>query len=200
MKKSKKSLVQTIIFMIVLAGIIFCCFFLFRQRAEKRAEEKAEQSLEKSEVDKILFMDIEGTYPQTPRAVLKLYSRILTCLHNEEVVPVEIEGLAEKLRLLFDQEFLDNNPFDDHVDSLTAEVAEYDMLKRTINAYTIESPISVVEWTIEGVDYSRLIACYTLKEGKAYSKVYEEFLFRKDDAAKWKIVGWRKVDESEMEK
>ncbi|MDE7060570.1 MAG: hypothetical protein K2O71_03115 [Lachnospiraceae bacterium] len=45
-----------------------------------------------------------------------------------------------------------------------------------------------------------MIASYTqyLQKDRKYLKVYEEFILRKDDAGKWKILGWYLTDEDAM--
>ena len=67
MKKSKKSMIQTVLFMLILAAVIFGCYYLVQKNSENRAKQEAEKAAQQSEYDKLLEMDITGNYPK-PRA------------------------------------------------------------------------------------------------------------------------------------
>ena len=199
MKKSKKSTIETVILLLIIAAVIFACCFMLQKKSKERAQEEAQLAAQKTEVELLLEMDIENGYPKTVRAVLKLYSRIVQCLHNEEITDAQISAMALQLRTLFDEEFLANNPYNEHVDSLILEVAEYDMLDRTIPAYEIDSIKSLEEWENENGKFCSLVACYSIKEAEQYGRIYEKFLFRLSEDNNWKIVGWEKADENDME-
>lgn len=200
MKKKKKSgTLSTIIFLVVLVALIFGCFFLAQKKSKERAEEQAQIEAQQTEAEKLIMMDIEQRYPVTVREVLKLYNRILQCVHNEEVSDAEVKALAGQLRCLFDDEFLQNNPYDQHVESLILEVAEYDMLDRTIAKCEIESAKSLSEWTNELGSFASLNVTYTIMEAKNPGRVNEKFLLRKQEDGRWKIVGWERIDNSEVE-
>lgn len=200
MKKKKKSdIVSTIIFLVILVAVIFGCFFLAKKKSNERAEEQAQIEAQQTEAEKLIMMDIEQRYPVTVREVLKLYNRILQCVHNEEVSDAEVKALAGQLRILFDDEFLQNNPYDQHVDSLILEVAEYDMLDRTIPNCEIESAKSLVEWKNDQGSFASLNVTYTIMEAKSPGRVSEKFLLRKQEDGRWKIVGWERIDNAEVE-
>ena len=191
----KKNTVFTWIFMIVLAAAII---FGFIRVSNKKNEKNIETDGEQTEADKLLEKDILASYPATPREVIKLYSRFLKCFYNEEIEEGQLEGLAAQIRLLFDDELLEENPKETYLLALEAEIAEYKLNKRTLLSYQIEKASSAIEWSDEGSEYTRLIAYYSLKESLVY-KVHEEFVLRKDKADRWKILGWRLVDKEEME-
>ncbi len=200
MKKKKKSdIISTIIFLVILVAVIFGCFFLAKKKSNERAEEQAQIEAQQTEAEKLIMMDIEQKYPVTVREVLKLYNRILQCVHNEDVSDAEVKALAGQLRILFDDEFLQNNPYDQHVDSLILEVAEYDMLDRTITNCEIESAKSLSEWTNEQGNFASLCVTYTIMEAKSPGRISEKFLLRKQEDGRWKIVGWERVDNTEVE-
>ena len=106
MKKKKKSgTLGTIIFMVILVALIFGCFFLAQKKSKERAEEQAKLEAQQTEAEKLIMMDIEQKYPVTAREVIKLYNRILQCVHNDDVTDAEVKALAGQLRCLFDDEF-----------------------------------------------------------------------------------------------
>ena len=57
---------------------------------------------------------------------------------------------------------------------------------------------NIVTWTDEEKEYARVIASYTQQEDRKYFKVYEEFILRKDENGKWKILGWYLTDADAM--
>ena len=76
---------------------------------------------------------------------------------------------------------------------LKLDIAEYQSLERKITSYKVDSSNNIVTWTEDGVDYARMIASYTTKEGSSYFKTQEEFILRKDENSKWKILGFREL-------
>ena len=201
MKKKKKSgILGTIIFMVILVALIFGCFFLAQKKSKERAEEQAKLEAQQTEAEKLIMMDIEQKYPVTAREVIKLYNRILQCVHNDDVTDAEVKALAGQMRCLFDDEFLQNNPYEQHVEMLILEVAEYDMLDRTIPRCEIESADSMAEWKNDKGSFASLNVAYTLKEAEQFGQVSEKFLLRKQENGRWKILGWEKIDHAEVEK
>ncbi len=197
MKNSVKSTIQTIFIMLIILALIAGCYIVIKEKKKAQVEEDTATVL--TETEQLLAMDLESDYPLTPRAVLKLYCRIVECSYNESLDDTQLEAMVKQMRLLFDEEFLSNNPFDDHLDSLKQEITDYQATGKTITSYNVESAGNVVEWEADDESYARLIASFTTRQEASYSKVYEEFLFRKDDVNLWRIVGWRIVDQGETE-
>lgn len=200
MKKKKSGTLGAVIFVVILAALIFGCFFLAQRKAKERAEEKAQLEAQQTEAEKLIMMDIEQKYPVTVREVIKLYNRIVQCVHNDDVNDAEVTALTGQLRCLFDEEFLRNNPYDRHVESLILEVAEYDMLDRTIVKAEIESAKNISEWKNEKGSFASLNVSYTIMEAKNPGRVNEKFLLRKQEDGRWKIVGWERIDDAEVER
>lgn len=197
MKATSKSTIHTIIIMIIVVALIAGCYLLILQKKKSDREQAADVAL--TEVEELAAMDLVNEYPLTPRAVLKLYCRINECFYNEELTTDQLETVVKQMRLLFDEEFLGINPYDTQVLSLMSEIEEYKTLNKSITGYQVESAGNVVEWEAEGESYARLIASFTTKQETVFNKVYQEFLFRKDDGGLWKIVGWRVVDKTDIE-
>lgn len=193
--KKRKNTVITWIVMIILAAAIVAAYFVISSR--KNAD-NYEAEAEKTEVDRLLERDLDSSYPATAREVVKFYSRILKCYYNEELTQEQLEGLLDQMRRLYDAEFLAANPRETNLEELQEEIRDFAARKCTITSYQVEQAANVVTWTDEGKEYARMIAAYTELEDKHHLKVYEEFILRKDDAGKWKILGWRLADENDM--
>lgn len=193
--KKKKNTVVTVVVMIIVAAVIVGGYFFISAR--KNAD-NYEGSKEKTEVDNLLGKNLDSSYPVTAREVVKFYSRILKCYYNEALTQEQLGGLLDQMRKLFDAELLAENPRDTHLADLQEEISDYAARKCTVTSYQVEQAGNIITWTDEEKDYSRVIASYTEKEGNDYLKVYEEFILRKDDAGKWKILGWRLADEEDM--
>ncbi len=195
--KKKKNTVITIIVMLILAAIIVGGYFLISAR--KNAE-NYEGSKEKNEVDNLLEKNLDSSYPVTAREVVKFYSRILKCYYNETLSEQQLGGLLDQMRKLFDEELLAENPRDTHLADLQEEIRDFAARKCTITSYQVEQAGNIITWTDEEKNYARVIASYTQfeKEENHYLKVYEEFILRKDDSGKWKILGWQLADAEDM--
>lgn len=146
-----------------------------------------------TETTRLIEKDLSATYPATPREVVKLYSRYAKCLYSGDVNDKEIEQLVNQVRLMYDKELLEHNPLDDYLFELKLDIAEYRSLERKITSYKVDASNNAVTWTEDGVDYARMIASYTTKEEASYYKTQEEFILRKDENSKWKILGFREL-------
>lgn len=195
MKSRKKSSMKTVFAMIVLVCLIFSAFMYFSSRKDK---EKAEVVVEQSEADKILDQDINNVYPPTAREVLKRYGRIVKCIHSGEVSEEEVSALGDTIRLLYSEELIQENPRDEYVKKLQDEVGDYKKLNKTVTSYAIDTAENTVTWSEDGIEYARLLASFTTKEGATFLKTYEEFILKKDMQNQWKIIGWRIADQEDM--
>lgn len=177
--------------------VVLVVFFMLNQNAEDGIFAKKENT--STEVQNILSKDIERNYPATVREVVRLFSRISKCYYNETISASEFQQLITMQRMLFDEEFLDNNPLDTFVNSLSSEIEEMRKNKNTMISYRVQKQSSVTAWEYGENTFSSIIASYTLKEGADYKKTYEEFLLREDESGRWKIVGWRLTEPVEIE-
>ncbi|MDE7298160.1 MAG: hypothetical protein K2N94_04945 [Lachnospiraceae bacterium] len=194
--RNRKNTVITVVFMIILAaGIIAGYFFLVRGKDSENYEGQGMQD----EAEKLLLRDLDTSYPATPREVVKLYSRMMKCYYNGGLKEEKIEAMAAQMRKLFDEELLEANPNDVYMPDLKDEIEDYAANKRTITSYQVETANNVVTWTSEEREYARLVVNYTYKEDQQYFKVYEEFVLRRDETERWRILGWRLAEKEDME-
>lgn len=153
-----------------------------------------------TEAQNILAKDIDRNYPATVREVVRLYSRISQCYHNQEISEEEFKALIEMQRKLFDVEFLDNNSLETFTNNLAAEIDAAKAKENRMAAYRVQKQSSVITWQDEENHFSSIIACYTMSaKGELPTRTYEEFLLREDEKGRWKIVGWRLTDPIEIE-
>ena len=86
-KKKVGSALTTLLVTLILGVILVIMFWKVLNRERPLGESEA------SEVKILLEKDIENDYPVTPREVIKLYLRFISCFYGEELERDEIEGL-----------------------------------------------------------------------------------------------------------
>lgn len=189
MRKAKRRTITTIITMTIAAILILMLYFYWSYRnPSKEASVK-----ELTEVEKLLEKDLELYYPETPREVVKLYSNMMKTLYTG-ITDKEVEGIALKLRELYDTEFFDNNPETEYLKNLYSDIAEWKDNDRTITYFILKDEAMDQEGVIDGKEYAVVNASYTIQEKGKYSEVWR-FLLRKNDDKKWKILGWQLMPE-----
>lgn len=149
-----------------------------------------------TEVDKVLSRNLETNYPPTPRELVKYFSEITECFYNEEYSEEKLVELADKIRLLYDDELVANQTEEDYIKQLKEDIEEFQENKRTIYSYEPSSSIDVEPFTEDGYEWARLYCIYSVKEGTQIKKSNTQFLLRKDPEGHYKIYGW-KLAESE---
>ncbi len=191
-----KKLAQLIGVLCLVAFVILGVFLALNLREDNSTFSKGDKP--NTEAQKILAKDLDRNYPATVREVVRLYSRISSCYHNEKISEEEFQGLVELQRKLFDEEFLENNPLDTFTNNLSNEIAVARQTEYEMVSWRVQKQSSVQTWESGENHYASIIACYTM-HGDDYTRTYEEFLLREDENGRWKIVGWRLTDPVEIE-
>ncbi len=189
--KSKKQ--KTMLTVFVMAILVVAAAIIFWQIIQNRHNQKELTKSKNDEIQVILDKDFKDGYPGTPREVLKMYSRITSCLYNQSMSAQEQKALVEKMREMFDTELQQNNTLEEQLEDLKADIREYKKAKRSISSYMIDKNSSVVKQKIKGKQCASLYASYLIQEGNSYKKSNEQFLLRQDEDGKWKILGWELV-------
>ena len=106
--------------------------------------------------------------------------------------------MVDMTLLLMDEELAANNPKEDYLKRVKAEIATFKLAERTIVSYTLESSNEVETGTIDGQESAVVQSSYFIKEQNSdsnnpYSKTYQDYLLRKDADGQWKILGFEKV-------
>ncbi len=193
-KKLTKLIGSLCLAVVVVLGV----FLALNLREDDGVFSKAEKP--NTEAQNILAKDMERNYPATVREVVRLYSRISRCYHNETISEEEFQELVEMQRKLFDEQFLDNNPLDTFTNNLSAEIEAAKERKYQMVSWRVQKQSSVIDWQDGDNHFASIIASYTMNETEAGpTKTYEEFLLREDENGRWKIVGWRLTDPVEIE-
>lgn len=187
-KKSTKLIVMGIMGIIIVAA-----FIVLLQRGKNSGKDA-----KKTELGTLLVYDMENNYPKTARGVLKLYNRLLVCFYNNRLSEADTATLLKQMRLLFDEELLENNPWDEHFESLTAEIKEYKSRKKKIVSYQIQKESEKETAKVDGKNYVTLLASYFATEKSSKSKSYQQFILRQDTDEKWKILGWQLTEPTEI--
>lgn len=182
--------IGAIIVAIVCVALVCGGFYMLKSRGQNTVE----NSTKLSDVQKITTRDLEKSYPSTPREVVKLYNKIITCYYSTEFKNGELEDLADQAIVLFDDDLKAKNPREIYLSALKSEIAEYKGKSKSISQSTVCSSNDVLYLTDKDDDIAFVNTSYFIKEGSDHNKTYEQFILRKDDQGRWKILGYYQID------
>ena len=194
-KKKKNSPVGTIIFCVLLAGVIIGLYVMLTRKNE---ETKAEIPVESSEADILIKKDLDWEYPATPREVVKLYARLTKCIYNDELTEEQMEKLVKQVRNLYSYELLENNAEDEMLAFIKGEIADYRKEGKVIYSYTIDSANNVTTIKTKAGNTALIKMFITLKAGARMDRAFEEFSLIEEASGRWKIAGWRQAEEKSL--
>lgn len=195
MNKSKQSTKKTITVMIIVLIVIAVSYYFIRTSTKPLINIGADND---SEVEKILSKDLDNNYPSSPREVVKLYSRISKCLYNENLSEKEIDKLAKVIRVLLDEELLENNPNDVYLIDLKTDITTFRKAKRTIVNHSLQNNEDIIYWDNKEESMASIVSSISLKEDSEYAKIYHKYILKKDMDGNWKILGWGSTDEIDI--
>ena len=187
-----------VIVLILMAVLVIGAFAFVAYRTPKTAEEATEVT-EKAE---LMSRNIAANYPSTPREVMKLYNRYMLCLYgvdSSELTDDEVRALGRKLREMFDDELLEENPEEVHLLSLSQEIAAFRTDEKVMIQTNVCDSNEVDYIDVDGASGALLESSYFVKKGtKEFSRTYQQFLLRKDKNGNWRILGFVKVNGGEV--
>lgn len=192
MKKTRGILAITLI---IAFGVVYYAFI-----ADRGTEPQPVTMETNDEVSKLIVRNLETDYPNSPREVVRFYSRIMQSYYALDYTEEELLKLVSQSRILFDPELLEGNPEETYIEDLKAEIKSYEEIEQTITNYKVAEVSKIQYYSENGLDYAKVPAEYTLKSKNGSSKVYEDYMLRKDEEGSWKILGWQLTPESELEK
>lgn len=194
MRKASKRITSVIVTILIIA-IIASLFYL--EWSQRSNEKKKVNNETLTEAGKLLERDLVTNYPETPREVAKYYSNITKVLFSG-LKDDEVEALAKKVLELYDEEFLMNNPETTYLKDLYSEIAAWNKAERKITNFLLVDEEKDKRWEQDGREYANVIVSYfTLDERK--NSQTRNYLMRKSEDGKWKILGW-KYNEEEQSK
>lgn len=188
----KKNLKKILILMVV-ALLVVVAFWIVANKNNTNDEKKEE----KSEVEKLLDSDLENDYPDTPKGVVDLYSRIIKCLYGEEYSEEEMQLIAKKAHFLMDEELASHNEFEEYYQNLRNDVEEYKVDEKKISSYLVEGGDDVKYKDFQERKYAFVECTYYTKGKEGTAKVPEEYTLRMDEKGYWRILYWKMVNSNE---
>lgn len=189
--KNKKTAIIGIIVVVAIAAMVIVAFYM----QTRRGKTEAEPEVDVSKVMDILLRDIDKSYPPTPKEVLKYYSEITCCFYDDSITEEQLEQLAKRSYLLYDDELKDNMSFDTYYENLKKDVIDFQAQKIVVSGYSVSAATDVERFNEDGFEWARLYAQYRLRQGTEYRYSNEVFILRKDNVGHWKIYGFDLVKE-----
>lgn len=191
MKKYRGAYLVTILILLVVLG-----YALFINRNTGTSEEN---NTNLNEIDILTTRDLSTNYPNTPNKVIDFYSRIMKCYYSEGYEDDTIEKLVKQSMLLFDDELLEQNPYEELLENTKEEIENFKEADRRITNYIIGSSGDVKYYSEDDKDYAVVRVKYLLRDISGYGESYEQYMLRKDENGNWKILGWEMTPESERD-
>ena len=151
------------------------------------------------EVAKVLNKDLEESYPYTAREVVQFFVRIQKCYYNEDYTDEELVKLAFKATELFDDELKADKKFDEYFEDLRDEIDAFESDNKVINRVILDKSSEVVYSTVDEQKYASINCTYYVKGDASTSRVMGTYILSKDEAGRWKILGWKQYEGSEWE-
>lgn len=186
MRKGPKS-------MAVLAVMVITVFALYYYLVNK--VERAAPEVETTAVQDVLLRNLENDYPPTVREVVKYYNEIMRCYYSEEPTDTELTELADKAFELYDKELIDYQSEEMYLQNLKAEIAAYKAAGTVLSHVALSSSTAVDYYTYQGRECAQIRCIYTMRQKTSLMTVREIYVLRKDDAGRWKILGWDSADD-----
>lgn len=145
-----------------------------------------------SNAEKLIAKDIENNYPNTPGKVVELYSDFTLEFYATNLDEDTLEKLVKQSMLLFDEELLAVNSEEELIQKTKEEAEEYHNKSQTITRYILEDSRDIEYYTLENISYCVVTVEYFIRNSKGgLAKTYEDFMLRKDEFDRWKIMGWQ---------
>ncbi|MGB4660356.1 MAG: DUF6715 family protein [Mobilitalea sp.] len=189
--KAKYRTLATVLIMSLLALIIIAIYLYFSNRTEPLEEPSVENM---SEIELLLDKDLDLYYPESPREVTKLFSRMMKAIYDTDTEQDQLEVIAMKIRNLYDEEFLTNNPEDTYLTNLYTDIAIWKEADRRITNFIVADEETNQISEIDGVKYAIVSVSFTIQENGKFVEKWEVML-RQGNDKKWKILGWKTVSE-----
>lgn len=192
MKKMGTKGFTIVIMLIVILGLAYYTYL--NNNANNRQE-----TSEETETEKLLNYDFESNYPKTVRETVKLHCRYLKSAYNNVFTEEELFTINRNVRELFDEELLKNNAEEDQFQRLKNEIQLYEENKQKFVSYSLAEASQVQYNTEDGVEYAKMKVTIVLKVDSSTMSGEEEYILRKDEQGRWKILGWQSVSKNTTE-
>lgn len=177
---------------ILCIALVCGCFYYVLDKNKKDENKNGELTT----VQKVITKDLDKKYPATPREVVKVYNRIITCYYGEEYSDKEFDGLVDQAMKLFDNELLSQNSKSVYSSSVKKEISEYKELKKEISQSTVcaSNDVKFVTDKKKNDNIAYVTSSYFVKTGGDYSRTYMQYVLREDEKGRWKILGYYQIE------
>ncbi len=183
-KKGVNSAVVKSIVMVILGAIIVLgLYFMFTRGKSTNNNENYELTV----VDEITTTNLEKNYPADARKVVDLYSKIMMTLYKEEYTDDQADKMIEVLGGILDDELLANQT--DLNASIKNEASTRKKEDYAISTYVVQGAEPTIT-EIEGKKMCTVECLYTMRKASTRQLLYYQFVLRRDDESRWKILGW----------
>ncbi len=191
----RKRTAVTVVSMIVLAAAIIAVYYYWSNRTEPLSN--AEKSL--TENQKLINKDLVQNYPETPKEVTKIFASIMKAIYSNPKEE-EIKPLALKVRELYDDELLANNPENTYLTNLYSDLANWKKKNRIITNFLLVKEDEEEQKEIDGIKYATKYISFTIQQNIKFTETWK-VLLRQNEEEQWKIMGWSyiKDDNSKSE-
>lgn len=182
--------VKVVLAMVALVCVVVGVYYTMSNRT------LSEEDVEVTAVKEVILRNLDNNYPPTPKEVVKYYSDITKCLHNDTYTEEEFTQMADKMLALYDDELLAQNDRDTYLVTLKNDVEDFRTAGYSILSYTISNSTDVEYSKIDDREYAKLYCNYSVRTGTKYSTSQEVYELRKDtETGHWKILGFKIADE-----
>ena len=185
---SKNSAIVKSIVLAVLGAVVLLGFYLMVTRSHKSPSTE-EYIL--TVIDEITTTNLEKNYPADPRMVVELYGKIMKAMYKEGYTDEQQDRMIEVLGGIMDDELMANQS--NFAKSIKDEVKEKKEGDYSISTYVVQTrePEQV---KVGGKKMCTVDCQFYLRKGSTGVSIYYQFVLRKDDNGKWKILGWEALD------
>ena len=184
-----KKVIRIIVVVCILAALGVGYYWYLSNHTFTSDAQKEEGEI--SELQDIILTDLSTDYPKSPRAVMKLYNRILTLYYNEDLSEQELLQLFRQQRELFDDEMIAANPEDAALESLKLEITGYKDANKSMRSAEVSDSRDVSYKTVDGRECAFVNCTYFIREDNAFTYTYMQYCLREDEEdGRWKIIAY----------
>jgi hypothetical protein len=184
MSKKNNSIIKTVTVVVFLAAIILI-FFNIVSRRNASTKDKAN----KTELEELTSLDIDGDYPNTARDVVKLHCRYSKLIYGNDLDDETLSIISSKMRELYSAALLTYNPEDTAVQSMKDNISKMKEEGYTFKAYTLPEDSQISYYTQNGVDMASMQVTITMGTTEETGYYYRQYILVKE-SSRWKIYGW----------
>lgn len=186
MKRTGNKGFTTVVLLMVIAGLGYYTY-LGNHTNNRRDVSK------NTEAEQLLTYDFENDYPKTVRETVKLHCRYLKCAYNAGFTEDELPVVNRQIRQLFDQELLEFNSEEAQLQDMKEDIRLYDEKKQKFTSYSLGEASQIVYNTENDRDYAKIKITIVLRVDTVNMSTDREYILRKDENDRWKILGWQAV-------